>query len=245
MRFMVMHKVDASMEAGKPPNQGIIDDMGKLVQSSLKEGTFLNGAGLHRSARRARLKCVDGDCSVTTGPYSGQNELVASFVMISAASLDAAVSHARRLAGALGDCEIEVGPVVEPWDLGMMPKPSGAPERFLLLTKAGADDERADGAAAKHRAAVKKLSEGFANDGAVLAADSLAPSIMASRSAPAPAGKRTWVDGPFAESKELIAGFSLLGLPSKAEALAWADRYAAILVDCEVDVREVHEPTAP
>lgn len=245
MRYMVMHKVDAHMEAGDPPNPTIIQDMGALVQGSLKDGTFLNGAGLHPSARRARLKCVSGDCSVTTGPYSGENELIASFVMISATSLEAAVAHARRLASALGDCEIEVGPVVEPWDLGMMPKPSGVPERFLLLSKASADDERASGAAAKHHAAVKKLAEGFANDGAVLAADSLAPSARASRSAPAAAGKRTWVDGPFAESKELIAGFSLLELPSKAEALAWADRYGAILVESEIDVREVHEPSVP
>jgi hypothetical protein len=48
-------------------------------------------------------------------------------------------------------------------------------------------------------------------------------------------------DGPFAESKELIAGFSLLELDSLAEALAWADRYAAILGDNEVDVRELNE----
>jgi len=244
MRFIVMHKVDANMEAGGPPSQHIMQSMGALVQGSMKEGVFLNGAGLHRSARRARLKCVGGDCSVTTGPYSGENELVASFVMISASSTDAAVGHARRLAAALGDCEIEVGPVVEPWDLGMMPKPSGVPERFLLLCKANADDERGNGAPAKHRAAVKKLSEGFDGDGAVLAADSLAPSSKASRAAPAP-GKRTWVDGPFAETKELIAGFSLLELPTKTEALAWADRYAAILVDCEVDVREVHDADAP
>ncbi|HXK17748.1 MAG TPA: YciI family protein, partial [Polyangiaceae bacterium] len=54
-------------------------------------------------------------------------------------------------------------------------------------------------------------------------------------------GKRSWVDGPFAESKELIAGFSLLSLPSLREAIAWADRYAAILVDSEVDIREVNE----
>jgi hypothetical protein len=240
MRFIVMHKVDAHMEAAEPPNQEIIERMGALVQGSLKDGVFLNGAGLHRSARRARLRHAGGDVSVTMGPYQGQNELIASFVMISAASLDGAIGHARRLASALGDCEIEVGPVVEPWDLGLMPKPSGAPERFLLLCKASAEDERERGAAAKHRAAVKKLSEGFQNDGAVLAADSLAPSSTGSRSGPTP-GKRTWVDGPFAESKELIAGFSLLELPSKADALAWADRYAAILIENEIDVREVHD----
>jgi hypothetical protein len=245
MRFIVMHKVDAPMEAGAPPNQDIIENMGALVQGSLQQGVFLNGAGLHRSARRARLTCVGGVCSVTTGPYAGENELVASFVMISAPSFDAAVGHARRLAAALGDSEIEIGPVVEPWDLGLMPQPSSAVQRFLLLCKAKADDETGDGEAAKHRAAVKTLSDGFQGDGAVLAADSLAPSAKGSRLASSAQAKRTWVDGPFAESKELIAGFSLLELPSKSAALAWADRYAAILGDNEVDVREVHEPAAP
>jgi hypothetical protein len=232
------------MEAGAPPNQDIIKNMGALVQGSLQQGVFLNGAGLHRSARRARLKCVAGECAVTTGPYAGENELVAAFVMISAVSFDSAVGHARRLAAALGDSEIEIGPVVEPWDLGLMPEPAGAVQRFLLLCKAQPDDESGAGAAAKHRAAVKVLSDGFKSDGAVLAADSLAPSAKGSRLASSAQAKRAWVDGPFAESKEMIAGFSLLELPSKAEALAWADRYAAILGDNEVDVREVHEPTA-
>jgi hypothetical protein len=241
MRFIVMHKVDAHIEAGEPPNPDIISKMGELVQGSLKQGTFLNGAGLHRSARRARVVCRGGDCRVSKGPYAGENELVASFVMISAPSFDAAVEHGKRLAKALGDGELEVGPVVEPWDLGLMAKPSGAPERFLLLCKAAPDDERDHGAAEKHRAAVKKLAEGFAGDGSILAADSLAPSSQGSRSAPSQ-GKRNWVDGPFAETKELISGFSLLELPSKADALAWADRYGAILVDNEIDVREVHEP---
>ena len=54
-----------------------------------------------------------------------------------------------------------------------------------------------------------------------------------------PKGKRSWVDGPFAESKELVAGYSILEVPSKRDALAWADRYAAILDGNEVDVRSV------
>lgn len=241
MRFIVMHKVDANMEAGGPPSQEIIQNMGALVQGSLKEGVFLNGAGLHRSARRVRLQRSGGKVELTHGPYRGSNELVAAMVMISAVSLDAAIGHAQKLASALGDVEIEIGPVVEPWDLGMMPKPEGKlPERFLLLTKASADDESGN-TAAKHAAAVQELSASFQNDAAVLAADSLAPSAKGARLPPSGKGKRTWVDGPFAESKELIAGFSLLSLPSKADALAWADRYAAILVDCEVDVREVNE----
>lgn len=241
MRFIVMHKVDANMEAGGPPSPDIIKNMGALVQGSLQSGVFLNGAGLHRSARRVRLTCVAGDCSVTQGPYSGENELVASFTMISAKSLDAAITHARQLASSLGDVQIEVGPVVEPWDLGLMPRPATAPERFLLLCKATSADE-AGATAGKHAAAVQQLAASFSGDAAVLAADSLAPSAGGARLSAPKQGKRVWVDGPFAESKELIAGFSLLNMPSKAEALAWADRYAAILDGNEVDVREVNEP---
>jgi hypothetical protein len=245
MRFIVMHKVDANMEAGGPPSQQIISQMGALVQDSLKSGVFLNGAGLHRSARRVRLEPAAGEAKVTHGPYAGKNELVASFTMLSAKSLNDAVAHARKLATLLGDgVEIEVGPVVEPWDLGLMAKPPSAPERFLLLCKSTPDDEAGD-TAEKHAAAVKALAASFQNDAAVLAADSLAPSSRGARSSSAAGGangKRVWVDGPFAESKEMIAGFSLLSLPSKAEALAWADRYAAILGDNEVDVREVNEP---
>ncbi len=242
MRFIVMHKVDANMEAGGPPSQAIIKNMGELVQGSMQNGVFLNGAGLHRSAKRARLKCAGDAATITTGPYVGQQELVASFVMVSARSLDGAVAHAKKLAAILGDpdVEIEVGPVVEPWDLGMMPKPEGnAPGRFLLLCKSNPADEAGD-TAAKHAAAVKQLAAALENDGAVLAAESLAPSARGARLPSATKAKRVWVDGPFAESKELIAGFSLLELPSKAEAVAWADRYAAILGDNEVDVRVVN-----
>jgi hypothetical protein len=241
MRFIVMHKVDPHMEAGGAPSQDIIKNMGELVQGSLKDGTFLNGAGLHRSARRVRLTSHG---EMQAGPYPGGNELVASFAMISAKSLDAAVSCARELSAALDHAEIEVGPVVEPWDLGMMDKPANAPERFLLLCKASTTDESVD-TSAKHARAVQRLSSALGSAGSVLAAESLAPSRQGARlHANREGGKRTWVDGPFAESKELIAGFSMLRVPSKASALAWADRYASILTINEIDVRELNDPPA-
>lgn len=243
MRFIVMHKTDPVMEAGTRPDEAIIQNMGALVQESLKNGVFTNGAGLHPSSKRVRLQCRGGEWSANRGPYAGQNELVAAVTMISAKSLDAAVQHAKHLGSALGDCEIEVGPVVEPWDLGLIPKPDNAPERFLLLTKATAEDESASGNAARHVAATAKLLESLGDAGAILAAETLAPSSHGSRLPAGPKAKRVWVDGPFAESKELISGFSLLKLDSKAEALAWAERYAGILGEKnEVDIRIVNEP---
>ncbi len=242
MRFIVMHKVDANMEAGGPPNQEIIQAMGTLVQESLKSGVFQNGAGLHRSAQRVRLTYQNGKRTLIKGPYSGQNELVAAVYMIKTTSLDAAIETANRFAVILGDVEFEIGPIVEPWDLGLIPKPEGPrDERFLLLQKGDAKSEAGDEDPAV-LGALAKLLKTLSGEGVLLAAERIAPSSRGARSTGGSKGKRTWTDGPFAESKELIAGFSILALPSKKEALEWADRYAAILEGNEVDVRELLDP---
>jgi hypothetical protein len=243
MRYMVMHKVDANMEAGGPPSQQIIQNMGALVQQSLKDGTFTTGAGLHRSARRARIACEGGSCTVSKGPYAGGNELLSSFAMIKAKSLDDAVARGRQLAEVHGDVEIEIGPVVEPWDLGVMAKPAGdAPARFLLLCKGNPSTESGAEPSPKRRAALAEYTQTLADEGVLLMADTLAPSAKGARLTAGEKGKRRWVDGPFTESKELIAGFSVLEVPSRAEAIAWAERYAAILGGNEVDVRELAAP---
>jgi hypothetical protein len=245
MRFLVMHKVDAKMESGEPPSQAIIKGMGALVGESLKSGVFLDGAGLHRSARRARVRASGGGCAVEDGPYVGGNELVASLAMIKTRSKDEAIDHARRLAGALGDCEIEVGSVVEGWDLTGAPKPARIEhERFLVLLKGDAAYERGAARGASARSAVDAIAADMKRAGVLLAAESLEPSAKGKRLASGLNEKRMWTDGPFAESKELIAGYSLLALPSMAEALAWADRYAHILDGNEVDVRVLREPSA-
>jgi len=212
--------------------------MGAFIGEELKSGTFLDGAGLHRSARRVRLRCAGGACTATQGPYAGENELLTSFAMIKTRSLDEAVAHGRRLAEAIGDCEIEIGPVVEGWDLTGSPRPAGVEhERFLLLRKADALSEADRAGGPESRPAVAAVMDEMKRQGVLLAAESLAPSAKGARLRPGPKGERHWVDGPFAESKELIAGFSIIAVASIQDAVAWADRYAAILDGNEVDVR--------
>ncbi len=48
-------------------------------------------------------------------------------------------------------------------------------------------------------------------------------------------------DGPFAEAKELIAGFAIIQVDSKEEAIEWATRFADVLGDVEIEVRQVVE----
>jgi len=234
MRFMVMHKVDAKMEAGEPPSQQIVVEMGKLVQRSIKEGIFKDGAGLHRSAARARVTFSGGKPTVTRGPYKGENELLAQFALVTTTGLEQAIELAVQLGEAAGHRDVEVGPVVETWDLHGGKRPADAPHRFLLLVKADAQFEA--GKAAPPAAAA--LLERWKREGIAQSTTTLAPSRGAARSKVV-AGKRTWLDGPFTESKELVAGFSILEVPTLADAKRFTEEYAAVLGDNEVDIREV------
>lgn len=239
MRYIVMHKVDAGMEAGELAPRAIIEGMGKLVGESLASGVFEYGAGLHRSAERVRVTFEGGEQQRENGPFAGQNELVDACYLVRTTGRAQALDEAARLASVLGDVEFEVGLVVEPWDLGLAPKPAAAQtQRFLLLKKGDTRTERAE-VDERIEARLAELTGRLRADGVLLASERLAPSAHGARLR-AGAGRRTWVDGPFAESKELIAGFSVLRLASRTEAIEWANRYAAVLGDAnEVELREL------
>ncbi len=236
MRYMLMHKVDAKMEAGILPSQELIANMGKLMGSLAQAGTLVDGAGLRPSATRVRLRFTRGERTMMKGPYSGENELPSRAAMIKTATTEEAIECATRIGKILGDGEIEVGPVTEAWDLGMMPKPDGAPLRSLLLIKADAEDEAGRGA--KRAASIEALFEEMAKAGTLLSRVALKPSAQAKR-AKFTGGRRTIVDGPFTESKELIAGYVIFDATSFDEVLSFADRFAQIIGDTEIDLRTV------
>ena len=231
---MIMHKVDAKMEAGEPPSQKIIRDMGQLVGRSLKAGIFKDGAGLHRSAARARITFAHGKPAVVRGPYAGGNELLASFAMISTTGIEKAIELAIELGEAAGQREIEVGPVVEGWDLNGSLRPDDAPHRFLLLVKADPAFE----AGLSRPAAMGGVLQRWKHEGVLQSEAELEPSHTAVRSRVVDS-KRHWIDGPFTESKELVAGFSILDVASLDDARSFAEEYAAILGDIEVDIRSL------
>jgi hypothetical protein len=234
MKLVVMHKVDPVMEAGGPPSQSIIQNMGRYIGDAIKSGVFEDGAGLHPSAQRVRLVFERGQRTVLRGPYPGENELLAGFAMIKATSMEHAIELASLLAAAAGDHEIEIGPVVEGWDLHGGTRPKSAPYRFLLLRKADPSFE----AGAKQQPGVQAVLDEWKRDDVLQTSAVLEPSSSGARYRKT-AGQRSWIDGPFAESKELVAGYSIINLPSLIEAKAWAEQYAAILGDNEVDVRVV------
>jgi hypothetical protein len=83
-----------------------------------------------------------------------------------------------------------------------------------------------------------KFNEELVNAGVMLAGEGLQPSSKGVRIRFS-GGKKTVIDGPFAEAKELIAGFWLWQVKSKEEAIEWLKR--APFEDTEVEIRQVYE----
>jgi hypothetical protein len=241
MRIISMHKVSAAMEAGAMPSQELIQDMGKLMGDLRASGAFIDGAGLKRSATRVRLRFSGGERTVQQGPYAGGNELLAAITMLKVANLEEAIDWASRYAQAVGDVELEIGPVTEPWDLGVMPRPEGVPLRCLLLHKADADSEAGRPLGKTASAALARVTGEMRKAGVLLAAERLQPSARAMRITVT--GKKPVVlDGPFTESKELIAGFVILELPSLEAAREFALRFADVIGDVEMDLFPLADP---
>src|SRR5215210_7350065 len=85
-----------------------------------------------------------------------------------------------------------------------------------------------------------QLMEEASRSGVLLAAEGVHPSPRGAR-LEFSGGKRTVTDGPSAEAKELIAGFAIIQVASKDEAIEWATRFADVIGDVEIEVRQVIE----
>lgn len=240
MRFMMMHKNDRETEAGNRPSMELVQQMGAFIGEHARAGRFLFGAGLGASATRTRLVFKDGRATVRRGPYAGERELPAGAWLMKVATHDEALAWAERYGKILGDGEIELGKITEPWDLGLMPAPERPPLQILLIDKADRDSEGA-GRSPAQKAALSRLKTEMSKAGVLVRAISLASSARGKRLQFARNDLRV-VDGPFAESKELIGGFSVMELDGFDEAIALTRRYAEILGGTlEVDLRVVEE----
>jgi hypothetical protein len=236
MRFMIMHKNDPHTEAGLPPSMDIVHKMGAFIGEYASTGRFIDGAGLAGSKTRTRLVFRDGQCTTAPGPYRGEHELPAATLLLKVRSREEAIGWAERYGAILGDGEIEIGKVNEPWDIGLMPAPENPPLQVLLVDKADQATE-AGGRSQTQKAALSRLEAEMTAAGVLVKTIKLQPSAKAKRLVFTNNQMRA-TDGPFAESKELIGGFAVMELSSMDEAVDMCRRYADILGGTlEIEVR--------
>jgi hypothetical protein len=114
--------------------------------------------------------------------------------------------------------------------------------RFLCIYKPGTAEGDC-GPSERELGAMAKLIEEMARAGVLLATEGCLPSATGAR-VRIQAGEYTVTDGPFPETKELIAGFCLIQVKSKAEAIEWTKRFLSVVGTGESEIRQVYEAPA-
>jgi hypothetical protein len=110
--------------------------------------------------------------------------------------------------------------------------------RFMILVKANKDSEAGIMPSQELLTAMGKFNEELVNAGVMLAGEGLHPSSKGAR-VKFSGGKPTVIDGPFAETKELVAGYWIWRVKSRDEAIEWLKR--APFQDEEIEVRQIFE----
>lgn len=253
MQFMIIRKADAATEALLPPAPSLIEDMEAFHRQLADEGRLGLALGLRPSAHAVRLKLSAGGDTLTDGPFAETKELVAGFTIIEAASKEAALEWLRRWPA--GDADATGEAVLELRETGC---PGGCAEvasaiaqrdgddgagRYVILLRSDAASERDAIPPQARLDALNAFNAAEAEAGVLLAGDGLKSSARGARVRIAQDGVSV-IDGPFAEAKELIAGFWMIRAASLDDAIAWARRlpYPTRIdadTEVEVEIREV------
>jgi hypothetical protein len=115
--------------------------------------------------------------------------------------------------------------------------------RFMIIVKATPESEAGVMPEEPLMAAMADYHEQLAKAGVLLDAHGLHPSVKGWRVVYDRQGGRRIVDGPFAETKELIAGYTLIQVRSREEALEWSRRFPSPFPgrECQVELRQLFE----
>jgi len=219
MRFMVIGKAEAA--------------------ATLPDGVVLG-------PKRTRVTFSAGKPTAIE-PMPPGKDAVATFTVIDVASKQDAIEWVKRLPHRNGDAEIEVREGgcpggVPSVNLSNVARAAGDATRFVVMLKADPQTETGRVAEETRLRAMVKHNEASIKAGVMLAGEGLQPSSRGAR-VKFSGGKAIVIDGPFAEAKELVAGFWLIQATSKEEALEWVKSYPFPFGDAEVELREALPPS--
>ena len=112
--------------------------------------------------------------------------------------------------------------------------------RFMIIRKADRESEAGVLPSQELLAAMMTYNEELVKAGVMLQGEGLQASSKGAR-VKFSRGKPTVTDGPFTETKELIAGFTMIQVKSKDEAIEWVKRWPAEDAEAEIEIRQIFE----
>lgn len=248
-RYMLVVKATPEIEAGTFPDQAFDAEAARFLNEVANAGALVACDRLQPSSHGKRVHYKDRKITVTDGPFAETKELVAGYCLIRAASLEEAVTWAKRMPFQTGI--VDVRPLFELTDFPVDPaeQPGGWREkeaemraasvparkpgvtRYLGLLKADRDTEAGCMPDEKAFATMGAFIEEAGKSGVFISGDGLTPSSQAAR-VQFSGSQRIVTDGPFAETKELVAGYALLQFATPAEALEWTRRFVEVDAQC-------------
>jgi hypothetical protein len=110
MRFLSMIRV---AETGQQPSERLMNEMGKLMDEMIREGSLISTAGLRPSKEGVRIRSNRGKLSTTEGPFTETKEVIGGFAVLEAKSMKEAIALTERFLEVHGDewnLECEVRP---------------------------------------------------------------------------------------------------------------------------------------
>lgn len=206
------------------------------------KGAFVDAAGLKPTAEGFRTEYADGEVTVHDGPFTDRDEVLMGYWTIRAADLAEATEWARKVPFELdpqGDgSQIEVRRLFELDDFEVQeeesgwrdneaqmreeleqetPKPAEGTQRWFMAMRGNADTEAGVMPTEEELAAMGALIGDLYSSGAFVAGEGLKSTAEATR-VRYEGGRKTVIDGPFTESKELVAGYSVIQTATREEA---------------------------
>ena len=120
MRVMVIIKANKDSEAGVPPDERLLTEMGNFNEELVKAGVMLAGEGLHPSSKGKRVKFSGDKRTIIDGPFAETKELIAGFWLWKVKSMDEAVQWVKRSPNPFpgADSEVEIRQIFEAEDFG-------------------------------------------------------------------------------------------------------------------------------
>jgi len=111
MRFLSMIRVE---ETGQIPSEKLMQDMGKLIDDMISEGSLISTAGLRPSSEGVRVRSRFGKLSRTDGPFTESKEVIGGYAMLEAKSMQEAIALTERflrIHGTEWNLECEIRPL--------------------------------------------------------------------------------------------------------------------------------------
>jgi hypothetical protein len=219
MRYMLIHTADPDVAAEWDEKENWAS-FSSWVQETVRSGVNLQGGRLRPTADATTIKIRDGELVITDGPYAETKEQVAGYDVLECASLDEAVRWASRHPHSwLGSVEVRTLPDSAPD--APLPEPGEGKVRYMMLV---CTDPAVDPREFARIEPVDPWVDEMNGRGIRLYGSELEPPGSA-RTVRVRDSRAIVTDGPFAETKEQIAGFDVLECADLDEAIEVASRH--------------------